>query len=158
MEQMYFPLGSNDDNRFVKIIRILFGFACIAMAVYWGLFNMRSDEARKAMWATIIFMLGFGLYQVWAGLGKTSRFIIIGNDFIRMKQHSLIHPQTFHSDDLSKIEIHPLSIIFFFKRGKKTILRLGAINYETNEDIANSIASFCESSNIPYEVKEEKIF
>lgn len=158
MEQKYFPLGSNEDNRFVKIMRIIFGIVCIAMAVYWALFNIRSTGGGKAMWATIAFILGFGMYQVWAGIGKTIRYIIFGSDFIRMKQHTLQGPVTMQAIDLTNIEIHPLSIAFFFKSGKKTILRLGAINYETNEEIANSVVAFSDNNNIPYEVKEEKIF
>lgn len=158
MEQKYYLSGSNDDTRFVRIVKIIFGFACIAMAVYWTVFNLRSEGGGKAMWVTIIFISAFGMYQVWSGLGKTIRFIILGSDFIRLKQYSLQQPLTFQASELRNIEIHPLSIVFIFKSGKKTILRLGAINYETNEEIASSIAAFSESNSIPFEVKEEKIF
>lgn len=158
MNEKYYLLGIAEDNKLVKILRIIFGFACIIMGFYWAIYNLSAPESEKAMWVTIAFIIGFGISQVWAGLGKAVRYIALGNDYVRMKQNSLKRPERISAADLSRIEILPLSIVFIRVEGKKTILRMGTINYETNEKIVDSLIEYSENNNIPYEIKEEKIF
>jgi len=69
MEKMYFSLGTSENNRLVKVIQIVFGVVCIAVAIFWLVFNIKSLKADGTLWITIIFLSGFGFYQIWAGLG-----------------------------------------------------------------------------------------
>jgi len=157
MERNYFPLGNIDDNKTVKILRIIFGVACTGMAIWWINFNLKSAKTDWTLWVTIIFLIGFGLYQIWAGLGKASRYIIVDQHNITVKKDSLFSPVNITSDGTIKIDIYPLSIVFLDKTNRKYLLRFGAVNYETNEKIIDEIIRFAEENNIQYEVKEEEI-
>lgn len=157
MAGKYFPLGNTDDNKAVKIIRILFGLACLGMAAWWTSFNLRNSEREWSLWLTIIFLTGFGLYLVWAGLGKATRFILIEKDRIFIKKNSLLPVVKMVSGDISKIELLPLSIVFQTNPKGKFMLRFGTVNYETNEKIVDEVIAFAEENNIQYEVKEEEL-
>lgn len=157
MRKNYFPLGVTEDNRFIKILRLLFGAACIGLAVWWINFNIRSNMTIWSLWLAIPFMAGFGLYQVWAGLGRTTRFIVIDRDYILIKKNSILSPVNIKAAETAKIDIYPLSVVFSAGSGKKFLLRFGTVNYETNEKIVDEIVRFAEENNIQYQVREEEI-
>jgi hypothetical protein len=157
MENTYYPLGNAEDNRFVKLIRVVFGAVCISMAAYWVYFNLKALKTDWTMWITIFFLLSFGLYQIWAGTGKATRFISIGSDHFRLKMNSIFSPIRVDSATIEKIEFYPLSIVFLLKSGKNILLRFGTVHYETNEKIVDALISFAEKNNISFEVKEESI-
>lgn len=157
MEIKYFSLGTNENNRLVKIIRILFGVVCIAVAIYWFSFNIKSLKADGTLWITIIFLTGFGFYQIWSGLGRATRFIEIAPGYIRLKKNPILPLVEMSSYEIEKIELFPLNLIFFLKSKKKILLRFGTTYHEINEKIKDEILSFAESNNIPFEFIEEKI-
>ncbi len=157
MEKNYYPLGNAEDNRFIRILRIIFGTACFVMAIWWFNFNIHSQKTDWSLWITISFLSGFGFYQIWAGLGRAMRFIIIRKESITVKKNAILSPVMIHAAETSRIEIYPLSVYFLEKTGKKFLLRFGTVNYETNEKIIDEIVRFAEENNIPYEVKEEEI-
>lgn len=157
METKYFSLSSNENNRLVKVIQIVFGIVCLAVAIFWLIFNIRSLKADGTLWITIIFLSGFGLYEIWAGLGRTTRFIEIGHDKIWLKKNSILPVIEIAADLIKDIEIFPLNIIFYMRQGKKTILRFG-ISYTDNiEPIKNGIIQFASDNNISLEIKIEEI-
>ncbi len=47
METKYFSLGPSETGIAIKIIRILFGLVCIAIAVFWMIFNIRSVQSDR---------------------------------------------------------------------------------------------------------------
>ena len=157
MEIKHFSLGTNENNRLVKIIRILFGVVCIAVAIYWLSFNIKSLKADGTLWITIIFLTGFGFYQIWSGLGRATRFIEIASDHIRLKKNPILPPVEMSSGEIEKIELFPLNLILFLKSKKKILLRFGTTYHETNEKVKDEILSFAETNNIPLEIIEEKI-
>ncbi len=157
MERNYFPLGNTDDNRMVKIMQIVFGAACVGMAVWWGNFNLRSSKTDLTLWITICFLTGFGFYLIWTGLGKAARYIIINQEDIIVKKNSFLSPVNIKAGETGRIDIYPLSIVFFDKADKKYLLRFGTVNYETNEKIVDKIIEFAQENNIQYEVKEEEL-
>lgn len=157
MESAFFPLGISQDNRFIRILRILFGLACIAMGIYWIIYNLRSARTDWSLWVTIIFLFAFGFYQIWAGSGRAMRYIGISREKINLKKDSLRSPVIILPEGLEKIDFYPLSIIFFHKGGRKILLRLGTIHYETNEKIIDALITFAEVNNIRYEVRTEEI-
>ena len=157
MEKNYFPLGKMDDNRIVKILQIIFGVACIGMSVWWIIFNLKSSKEDVTLWITTIFLAVFGFYMIWAGLGKAARYIIVNQTDITVKKNSFLSPEDLKAIETARIDIYPLSIVFFNKNGRKYLLRFGTVNYETNEKIIDNIIRFADENNIPYEVKEEEI-
>jgi hypothetical protein len=157
MEKRYFLLGVSEDHRMVRYFRILLGIACIGMAGYWTWFTIMAEDGINTLWITVIFLLGFGLYQIWSGSGKAKRYIEISNSVLVLKKSSLLPPVSIVPGDVEKIEFFPLSIVFFFVKGKKLLLRLGTVHYETNEKIIDELIRFADESDIRYEVKEEEI-
>jgi hypothetical protein len=157
METKYFSLSSVENNRLVKIIQIVFGIVCLAIAIFWLIFNIRSLKADATLWITILFLSGFGLYQVWAGLGQATRFIEISSDKIRLKKTVILSAVEIPVSEIQKIELYPFNLIFFIKTNKRILLRLGANYQETNEKIKDEILIFAELNSIKIEMVEEKL-
>ena len=157
METKYFSLGPSENSAFVKVIRILFGLVCIAIAFFWLIFNIRSVKTDNTLWITVLFLSGFGFYQVWAGLGRTTRFIQIGSDKIILKKNSLLPLKEMASSEINKIEVFPLNLIFHFHRGGKTILRFGTAFTDNIDPIKSGIEEFSAVNNIAIEEITEEI-
>jgi hypothetical protein len=157
MEIKYFLLGVSENNRLVKIIRIAFGLVCIIIAVYWLFFNFRALKIDATLWITIIFLSGFGFYMVWSGLGLATLFIEISTDYIRLKKNPVFSPVRMAATEIEKIELFPLSIIFFLKSKKRILLRFGTTYHETNDKVKEEILDFAESNNILLKIMEEVI-
>ena len=157
MTKKYFPLGATDNNRLVRIIQVVFGIVCFALAIFWVIFNLKSLKTNETLWITVIFLSGFGFYEVWAGLGLATRFIEINYETIRIKKSILLSAFEIHSAEIEKIEIYPFNLIFFFKSKKRIVLRLGASYQETNEKIKDEIMIFAELKAINVEFVKEQI-
>ena len=157
METKYFSLSSAENNKLVKIIQIVFGIVCFAIAIFWLIFNIRALKADGTLWITIIFLSGFGFYQIYAGLGYAIRFIEISSGKICIKKNILLPAVVLLADDIYKIELYPFNLIFFMKSGKKFILRFGAAYQEINEKIKDEILIFADQNSINTEFVEEKI-
>jgi hypothetical protein len=157
MERRYFSLGNIEKNRMVNFIRVLFGAVCMAVAVFWLTFNINSVASSGSIWLTILFLTGFGFYQVWAGIGKAERYIEIGRDNIVLKKDIFLKPHSIEAVETEKIYFFPLKIIFLLKSGKKILLRLGTMYYESNEKITDEIVKYAEANSIPTEVVQEEI-
>jgi hypothetical protein len=157
MDKKYFPLSSVENNRVVKIVQVAFGIVCVAVAVFWLIFNIRSLKADGTLWITIIFLSGFGFYQVWAGLGRSARYIEISLDNIRLKKTVFFPVVMIAVGEIQKIEVLPFNLIFFLKTEKKIVLRFSSSYLETNEKVKKEILSFAEVNSINIEIVEEKI-
>jgi uncharacterized membrane protein len=157
MEKKYFLLSSVENNRVIRIIQIVFGIVCLAVAIFWLIFNIRSLKTEGTLWITIIFLSVFGLYQVWSGLGKATRFIEISSDGIRLKKTIILPSVVMSVGDIQKIEIYPFNLIFFLKSKKRLILRFSATYQETNEKVKDELLVFGELNSINVEFVEEKL-
>ena len=157
MGKKYFALSSVENNKVVKIIQVVFGLVCLVIAIFWLIFNIRAMKADGTLWITIIFLSGFGLYQVWAGLGKAIRFIEIDSDKIRLKKTVLLPVVELAAEDIHKIEIFPFNLIIYLKAKKRIILRFSTTFYETSEKVKDEILRFAELNAINAEFVEEKI-
>lgn len=146
-----------EDNKIVKILRIALGAACILVAAWWLYFSLEATVSNSTMWITVAFMAAFGFYQIWAGMGKATRFIKVDGESITVKKDSLLSPVSIKASDISKLDIYPLSVVFNRKADKKFLLRFGAVNYETNGKIVDELIRFAEEKGISYEVIEEEI-
>jgi len=157
METKYFSLSSNENNKLVKIIQIVFGIVCFVVAIFWLIFNIRLLNADGTLWITIIFLTGFGFYQIWSGMGRAIRFIEIRSDRIVLKKNIVLPSIEISTGEIEKIEIYPMNLIFFLKPKKKVLLRFGSTYYTTNELIKDEIIGFAESNKISIEIMEEKL-
>ena len=157
MDKKYFPLSSVENNRVVKIVQVAFGFVCIGVAVFWLIFNIRSMKTYGTLWITIIFLSAFGLYQIWVGLGRATRFIEISSDTIRLKKTAVFPTVVISASEIQKIEVFPFNLIFILKTGGKNVLRFSSTYHETNEKIKEEIFRFTEINSISIENVEEKL-
>lgn len=157
MKIKYFPLSSSENNRLVKIIQIIFGVVCFALAIFWMIFNIKSLKTNGTLWITIIFLLGFGFYQIWSGMGRAIRFIEIRADKIRLKRNSILPVIELPAGEIEKIELFPFNLIFFLKSKKRIFLRFGTTYQETNEKIKNEILGFAKSNKVPIEFIREEL-
>lgn len=157
MGKKYYSLSTSENNIFIRIIRILFGIVCVGIAIFWIVYNIKSLKTDGMLWITVIFLSGFGFYQVWSGLGRATRFIEIDDGFIRLKKNPVLPAVTMTTQEIERIELFPLSVAFFMKSKKRILLRFGTTFYETNEKVKDEILSFAELNNIPLEIIEEKI-
>lgn len=157
MGKKYYTLGNSENSLFVKIMRILFGAVCIGVAIFWLNINLKALIADRTLWVTIIFLSGFGFYQIWAGFGRATRFIEMGPDYIRLKKNALFSPVEMRAFEIERIELFPLNLIFFLKAKKRLLLRFGTTYYETNEKVKDEILKFAEVNNIPVELVKENI-
>ena len=149
----YFQLSSSDKNRFVNVLKIIFGVACIAIGVYWAVYS----EVIVSMWITILFLFGFGFYQIWSGLGKAERYIIIDKTYIRLKKTIFLSAKHIKASEIGKIEIFPLKIEFYFNEKTKFTLRFGTTYVETNEKVVDALIKFAKQNAINLELQTEKI-
>jgi hypothetical protein len=157
METKYFSLGSPDSGIAIKIIRILFGLVCMAISVFWIIFNIRSVQSDRTLWITVLFLSGFGLYQVCAGLGRTRRYIQIDNEKIMLKKNSLLPVTEMKSSEISKIEVYPLNLIFYFHKGGRKILRFGTAYTDIIDPVKDETEKFATSNNIGFEIVAEEL-
>jgi hypothetical protein len=157
MESRHFSLGPSEKHMTVRIISILFGLVCIAIAVFWMIFNIKSARADRTLWITVLFLTGFGLYQMWSGFGGTRRFIEIGNERIVLRKNSLLPRREMISSQISKIKIHPLNIVFYFAGGGKTILRFGTEYADRIEPVKAGIEEFAVRNKIDIEEINDEI-
>jgi hypothetical protein len=157
METIRYSLDTRENNKIVSIIRIVFGVVCLGVAIFWIRFNINSLRSDGMLWITIVFLAGFGIFQIFTGFGKTSRYIEIGLKKLVIRNKSILPLVELSSDEITKIEFFPLNVVFFLKSGRRILLRFGTTYHETNEKIVNEINNFSERNNIPVEIIDEKI-
>jgi len=157
MEQQHFKLEAKEDSKFTRIFQVIFGILCIAIGLYWAIFHISSLNDDPTLWITIVFLIGFGTYQIAAGLGKIKKFIAIDADLITLKQSSFLPKSELKSQDIEKIDIFPLSICFLLKNKKKKILRFGLRYTEIIIPVKDALVQFADLNNIAIEEKKEEI-
>jgi hypothetical protein len=157
MEKKYFSLETKENPRSIKIIQIVFGIVCIAVAIVWLVYNVNLLKNDSTLWITIIFLSSFGAYQILAGFGKTERYIETGSEKIVLRQNSFLPKIELKTSDLDGIEIFPLSVLFRLKNHKKVIFRFGLSNTDIINPVKDEIVDFAEMNSIPVEEKKEDI-
>jgi hypothetical protein len=157
MDKKYFSLSPVENGKLVKIIQVAFGIVCIALAVFWLSFNIKSLKADRTLWITVLFLTGFGFYMIWAGIGKAARFVEIEKDKLHLKKTILLPITEISAGVIKKIELFPFKIIFILNADMKITLRLSSSYYETNEKIKDAVLIFAEDNSIELEEIEEKI-
>ncbi len=156
METELYSLDLVKGNKVTRIFQLIFGIVCFAVAVIWLLLN--GDELNPAgtFWITIIFLAGFGFYQIRSGLGLSAKFIEISNNGILLKKNSLFPAMELKANDMEKIEIFPLNIVFYMKHGKTVLLRFGTTYTDLIEPVRKKIEDFAGINKLPLEFISEE--
>ena len=151
MDTKRFPLGPGETSLAIRTVRIIFGIACLGLAVFWALFRLRTPIAGNTLWVAVVFLAGFGAYQVWAGLGKAERFIEISDSRINLRKNSLLPSRELAPSALAKIEVHPMSISFRLNNGRSDILRFGTVYSDKIEPVVAALEEFSTLNRVQFE-------
>jgi len=157
MVENNFPLDPFKNSRIIMILQFILGIACIAVAVFWIIFNIRASLTDIKIWAAVIFLILFGSYQLMGGLGKTDKYIITAPGMIRIKQHSALPAISVIPDYIDKIEIYPLSVQFYRKNHRKIKFRFGLSYPEIIDPVKQEIILFAEHNNIQIDIIDEDL-
>lgn len=157
MDKKHFSLEIRDDNRLTRVFRIIFGLICFAIAIFWLVYNFRAVKSDGTLWITVVFLVSFGLFQIYAGLGFAAKFIEISTEKIRVKKNSMLQAVDLNADQIEKIELFPLKVQIYTKPGKKTLLRFGISNPEKVEMIKDEIIKFADGNTFTFELKNEEL-
>jgi hypothetical protein len=157
MKNKHFDLGTTENSVFVNVLKIIFGILCIIVAIFWIIYTSGTTNMSGKIWISILFILGFGLYLLLSGFGKTNRYLITGPDYICIKKNSLLPEKTLKVIDIEKVEIYSLNIVFILKNKIRFVLRFGTVYYETSEKIKDEIISFAETHKIATAFVNENI-
>jgi len=156
MDKKRYSLETKETNKFVRYAQIVFGVICLITAGWWAVYLTSSDNGGD-YWIATLFMLGFGLFQIYSGLGYAARYVEISDNQIIIKQTSIGTPDLLLVSDIFGIEILPLSVNFTLRSGKKKTLRFGIAYTDYIDDIKDAVVLLAESKNISIEEKSEKI-
>jgi hypothetical protein len=157
MKEKIFLLDPYENPGVVRILRAILGVACIAIAVFWIIISFTSKKTEWTSWAASGFLILFGIYQIMAGLRKTAKYFKTGPDRIRFKQHSVFPSVEVIPDEISKIELFPLSIKFHRKSRGRIIFRFGLSYAGIIDPVKQEIIAFAEHNKILLEVVEEEL-
>ncbi len=157
MEKNHFPLEATNDNKAVKVIQLAFGFVCLIVAITWIILNITTYKSTGSVWLTIAFLIGFSYFEILSGMGKAKRYIEFGQTTLILKRVSMLPPQNFEISEIDKIEVYPLSILFFLKSGRKITIRLGTTYTDLNESLKKGTEAFADKNSISLSYKKEKI-
>jgi hypothetical protein len=155
MEKKHFSLEMRDDNMVTKVFKIILGVACIAIACYWLIYNIKSVKLDGRLWITVVFLVGFGGYLIWTALGYGYRYIEFTGDMIRLKKNSFLSPIDIKAPNVELIEIYPLKFTVHLKSAKTILTRFGVSDIEKIELIKDEIMKFAAGHNIPNELRNE---
>lgn len=156
MDKKYFSLELHRNNRLTRIFQVAFGIICAGVAIVWLIINPASQKMNLSLLITILFLLGFAWFQIMSGLGRAEKFIEFSQNKIRLKRNSVLPVKVINSVDILKIEIDPISVIFFMKTGNKVILRFGTTFTDIIGPVKDAIESFCLKNKINCEFREEE--
>ncbi len=157
MDKQYYSLDVNRSNKVTRIFQLVFGALCFVVAVAWLIINMNTVQMTGSVWVTIIFLIVFAYFQVNSGLGRSAKFIELGESTLKLKKNSLLPVRYMNASDIEKIEIFPVNIVFFLKTGKKLNLRFGTTYTDIIEPAKKAIECFCRNNNLKYEFMNETL-
>jgi len=155
METKYYSLEMRENNTLIKVSRIIFGAACVAIAIFWLIFNFRAASADRKLWITVAFLSGFGIYLIRAGLGYGYRFIEIGNSHIRFRKNTFLKQAEYSAAEIKMISFYPLKVVFMLHTGKNDLLRFGVSDIEKVESIKDDLMAFATANTIETELINE---
>jgi hypothetical protein len=157
MGKRHFSLDSGETHKFIKWFQLLFGIVCLATSIAWLILYPGSMKSGLSFWISFIFLAVFGLFQINAGLGRGREFIEIGEEKIILKKNSVLTSREIRNEEIEKIRIYPLNIVFILRNKKKIMLRLGTTYTDIISPVKESIIEFSSKMKIPVEILKEEL-
>jgi len=147
MAETRYNIDLHEDNKPGKILRIIFGVACLAVSV-WYMYSIRGTvSSTGSAWIATAFLLLFGMWMIASGLGYTRRYITVGEDRIILRQEFYRPPAILTTATLKAVEFKPLTIVFRTTSGSIS-LRLGTYYPEHTATVIGAVEEFCKHNNI----------
>lgn len=144
-------LDERPEGRLVRSLMILFGVICIFTAGWWALYLVRNPIGINVYWVATLFLLLFGIYQVYAGLGHARRYIAIDGNNIIIRQNPFLKPKTLPAEKIEDIEIRKMDIVFTWDNGQRYRLKLGMRYPGIREKIRDVVDRFAVKNDIQHE-------
>ena len=153
MSKKYISLEFREDNKIIRTIQVIFGAVLILIAVYWLIFNIRSSDGKGSLWITLIFLTGFGIFQIYSGLGYAKKYIEFNDDLLKIRTNSLSPAVEVNAGDITSAEVFPLKVLLVLKSGKNILIRLGVTDTEKIEIVKDEFVRYVTRFRIPLEIK-----
>ena len=155
MAKKIFSLEIHENNKIIRIVQVIFGLVLVLIAGFWLFYNIRSADVKGSLWITLIFLTGFGLYQIYSGLGFAKKYIEFEDDFLRIRTNSFVPVVSVKSDMIINAEVYPLKVMVILNTGKKLLIRLGVSDVQKTESIKDEFIRFVTRNNIHLVLKNE---
>lgn len=157
MEPKIYSLEIRENNKLTRIFQAVFGLLSIAVACYWLVYNFKAVKTDNTLWITVAFLVAFGAYMIYSGLGYAGKFIEFGNEGIRLRNNSILPAVLLAAINMERIEVYPLKVQFWLKGPKMIRLRFGVSDTQKIERVKDEIMKFAEQNNITLELKNEEV-
>ena len=153
MENKYFSLDERPEKGFVSVLMVIFGILCLGTSGWWAYFLFISADKQNIYWVATLFLLLFGAYQIYAGLGYARRYIKIEGTRLSIRQNSFTCPKVFEAGLLASIVIRSADIIFKYNNDKTFKLKLGIRYPDLGENIKSEIEAYATTNKIDLKFK-----
>jgi len=150
-------LGEREDKPLIRIIVIIFGIMCVFTAGWWAIYLIKYPDSEKIFWAGSIFLLLFGIYQVYAGLGFAKRYIKKENNNLIIRQSSLLPPKNIKAQDISSLVIRTYDIVINLANNSRIRIKPGLKYPEQGQKVINLITDYAKENNIEVSYKNESL-
>lgn len=147
MTEKRYYIDLQEENRTGKILRTVFGIACLAVAGWYLYSIMGTTAATGSAWIAVGFLLLFGLWMIASGLGYTRRYITVSDEKIILRQEFYRPPVVFTPASLKSVNFKPLTITFITETGRIS-LRLGTYYPGHTASILEAVEQFCKQNRI----------
>ncbi|MFN2379196.1 MAG: hypothetical protein ABR519_03175 [Bacteroidales bacterium] len=144
-------LDERPEGRFVRSLMILFGIICIFTAGWWALYLIRNPMGINIYWIATLFLLLFGAYQIYAGLGHARRYIAIDGNNLIIRQNPLARPKILPAGKIEDIEIRKMDIVFTWDNDQRYRLKLGMRYPGIREKVREAVDKFAVDKKINHE-------
>jgi hypothetical protein len=137
MKETKYSIDLHENRKGEKAGRIVLGAACLAVTG-WYFYSINGTAASNTTtWVAIAFLMLFGLWMIFSGLGYTSRYIIVAEDRITLRQLLYKPPVIFTPVRSGRLSSGRSQIIFITETGNVS-LRLGTYWPENTARILES--------------------
>lgn len=157
MSEQYIFLGDRENKLAVRIIIIIFGLFCIFTAGWWTVFLIRYPDNEKIFWAGSIFLLLFGLYQIYSGLGYSRRYVKRENNNISIRQSSLLPSRRLNSEEIKQLEIRSYDMVLHLNDSSRIRIKLGLRYPDLGQKVRDFIIEYAEDNNIEIFYKNDAL-
>lgn len=157
MSEQYIFLGERENKLAIRIIVIIFGLFCIFTAGWWTVFLIRYPDNEKIFWAGSIFLLLFGLYQLYSGLGYSRRYVKRENSNISIRQSSLLPARRLDSEEIKQLEIRSYDMVLHLNDLSRIRIKLGLRYPDLGQKLRDFIIEYAEDNNIEIFYKNDAL-